>query len=393
MESCGLTADVFPTARHPIVFGRRVLDPSLPTMMFYGHYDVVPSGDIALWNEEPFSGVIKDGRMYGRGTADSKGQSVAILLGIKAAVDVAGDSTSNVAVLLDGEEEIGSPNLSDFLRANSAIVAADCVYIGDGPSHSSGRPLLALGCRGLLVTQLTAVDRRPDLHSGHYGGVAHNPVWRLMDALKRLTASDRRVPAAELTREVREVTVTIGEMLDAMPYPEDQAPYAAGLTDHDVKSRLSIEPAINVSGLAAGYVGRGFKTSIPSSASARVDIRLVPDQTPKGVFQAMVDMLDAAGLDVSVDLIAASPPAATKPDDPWVGRVAAILRDVYDAVPVVVPSLGGTVPMWAFTEGLGIPTVIVPQAGADQRNHAPNENYDLGYLPRGALTAARLVSG
>jgi acetylornithine deacetylase/succinyl-diaminopimelate desuccinylase-like protein len=385
MERFGLTAAMHASHGNPIVLGRRDGIPGAPTVLFYGHYDVQPAGATGLWTSPPFDPEVRDGRLYGRGAADSKGQLLAMIGGIASALEVQPELSVNIRFLAEGEEEIGSPNLHRFVQQHRDALRADAGYLGDGAIHPSGRPVVALGSRGLLCVELTAQDDRTDLHSGNYGGVVESPALRLAEVL----ASLRDHELLQLG-----VTTPASSVLDGLSQLEAPAlPIGArrDVAPDEYWLRVCTQPSLNLSGLQSGYVGPGFQTSIPASATARLDIRLVPGQSPALVHNALVAHVEGLGLEVEVQLLAATPPAQTEPGHPWAALVADHLEDVYGTTPVVLPVLPGTVPMGVFVETLGVPTLVVPHANADQRNHAANENLDLDLMQRGVRTVAGLL--
>jgi acetylornithine deacetylase/succinyl-diaminopimelate desuccinylase-like protein len=385
MERFGLRAEVRASDGNPIVLGRRDASDQAPTVLFYGHYDVQPAGSLEGWTTPPFRPSVRDGRMFGRGTADSKGQLLAMLAGISAAAEVQPRLPCNVLFLAEGEEEIGSPNLQGFVERHRDELLADAAYMGDGAIHPSGRPLMALGSRGLLCVELAARDERHDLHSGNFGGIVDSPAFRLSETLLSLQDNELfQLGAAPPSS----ATLDGLSQLEPPALPAGTS-YGDELDDYWV--RVCTRPSLNVSGLEAGYVGPGFQTVIPARAVARVDVRLVPGQRPTDVYEALAAHVQGLGLGVTTHWIAGTPPAQTDPGHIWVRTVAAQLEAAYGKPPVILPVLPGTVPMGVFVEALGIPTLVVPHANADQRNHAIDENLQLSSLQLGARTVARLL--
>lgn len=385
MQRFGLQAAVKATEGNPVVLGRREGAPGGPTLLFYGHYDVQPPGELDRWTTPPFLPQVRDGRMFGRGTADSKGQLLAMLGGLAAAVEVLPELPVDVVFLAEGEEEIGSPSLQRFVQLHRDELRADAGYMGDGAIHPSGRPLMALGSRGLLCVELIAADERGDLHSGNYGGIVDSPALRLSEVLLSLRESELLQPGTESPPSA------VLDRLAQLEPPTLPAGSRPGLSPDEYWVRVCTQQSLNVSGLQSGYVGPGFQTVIPSSAVARIDIRLVPGQSPDHLYDALAAHVADLDLAVTVRRIAGTPPAQTDPDHPWPHTVAKHLETVYGTAPVILPLLPGTVPMGVFVQTLGVPIIVVPHANADQRNHAADENLRMGSLQRGARTVAHLL--
>ncbi|WP_051792553.1 M20/M25/M40 family metallo-hydrolase [Amycolatopsis jejuensis] len=384
----GFDVSLLGTPTHPLVAGRRLVDPSLPTILVYGHYDVQPVGRLEDWHSAPFDPVVRDGRLHGRGTADSKGQLVAAVAGIDLAHRL-GAPPCNVVLIADGEEEIGSPNLAATCTQHRDLLAADLVMAVDGSIHPSGRPVLALGARGLLCLELVATDQRVPLHSGNFGGAVPSPADRIARALVALGSPDGAL-APPLAADAVTPTGDVLALVDALPAPElpDGVP-ARPAAEH--YRRILLHPTFNVSSMEAGYTGPGFATTIPTSARARVDARLVPDQDPERLAQQVRDRLQELGIDVEVRMLARMPPTSTTPLDSASAAVTAALEQAYGRPPVVLPRLAGTVPVSILSDLLGVPAMVVPHGNPDQNNHAPNENLVIGQLRRAAEAMARTV--
>jgi acetylornithine deacetylase/succinyl-diaminopimelate desuccinylase-like protein len=375
LTGLGLEAESLPTARHPMILGRWDKRPGAPTVILYGHYDVQPPEPLELWLSPPFEPTIRDGRIWARGIGDNKGQHFAQLMAIEAHLKVAGTLPCNVIVLLEGEEEIGSPHIADFVREHRDRLKADLVVTADGPLHTSGAPIVTFGVRGVASFELRARTASRDMHSGNYGGVAPNAIWTLVHALATMKAPDGRITidglrdrivpptnaereaAAKLPLDLPEVMRDLGlKRLDA---PEDRPFY----------DRLMFEPTLTINGLHGGYGGAGSKTVLPAEAIAKCDIRLVEAMTPEDIFAKVRAHLARHAPEV----IAAS-------------RIGA------GQEPLLFPCLGGSLPDYVFTKILGLPAFGTPYANADEANHAPNENLELDLFHRGIRTGAALLS-
>ncbi|MBA2529882.1 MAG: M20/M25/M40 family metallo-hydrolase [Euzebyales bacterium] len=397
MRRSGLSARLLATRNKPVVYGERLVATDRPTVLVYGHYDVQPVDPLDAWDSPPFEPIVRHGRLYGRGTSDNKGQHLAQLLGIRATLAVAGELPVNVKVVLEGEEECSSPHLAEFVEGNRELLAADVVYTSDGPVHDSGEPTVVLGVRGILCLELRARGARSDLHSGNRGGVVPNPAWELVRLLATMVDAEGTVTVDGFGEGVTPPTDAERAAIERLPvdvdahlrtYGIDRLPPPEGLGFYD---RLMLRPTLNIAGLASGSTGEGFKTIVPATAMARIDVRLVPDQDPDGVFAAVAAHVAARAPGVEVTRVGAMPPSRTPVDNPYTQAVVGALTDVWGREPLVLPSLGGTLPDYVFTRLLGLPSLLVPYANADQANHAPNENLELERFYTGIRTCAAVL--
>lgn len=362
VRACGLTGEVVGTAGHPAVVGRRPGPPGAPRLTFYGHYDVQPADAADGWTSAPFAPTLRDGRLYGRGSADNKAQHLAVLHGLRALLAARPDLPVDVSVIIDGEEEITSPSLGPVLLAHRVAVGSDLVVATDGAMHRSGAPTVVRGCRGLVYVEVAVTGAERELHGGSYGGAVPNAASRLVAALASLHDADGRVAVAGFP--------------DSTADPEAPA----------------LRPHLGIAGLGGGFQGQGMKTVVPHRAHAKVECRLVPGQPAREVGAAVVAHLERfAG--VSARVIGATDPYRCAADEPWLGTVADALARVGGTAPEVVTSLGGTLPLAALADGLDAPVLLVPLAGADQNNHGVDENvrvddYRYGMRAAVAITAA-----
>ncbi|MBU2695674.1 hypothetical protein CCO04_11315 [Pimelobacter sp. 30-1] len=373
MEACGFAGRVVETAGHPAVVGRRPGPPGAPRLVFYGHYDVQPAAAADGWSSAPFAPEQRDGRVYGRGSADNKGQHLAVLHGLHALLAAHPGLPIDLTVIVDGEEEITSPSLGPVLAAHRSAVGADLVVATDGALHPSGAPTVVRGCRGLVYLDVSAVGADRDLHGGTYGGAVDNAVTLLVGALASLHAADG--------------TVAVAGFADGALAPDPDP------RDPDGR-RPVLVPHVGLAGIGGGHQGPGMKTVVPHRAHAKVECRLVPGQSA-----VRVGALVAAHLErsrgVSARVIGVTEPYRCAPGDPVLDEVAAAIGSAGGAEPVVVTSLGGTLPLAVLAEGLDAPVLLVPLAGADQNNHGVDENLrvdDFRYGMRAAAAIAAAVA-
>ncbi len=394
MDDAGLDTTVVETARYPIVYGERHVDETLPTVVFYGHYDVQPPGDPDLWETPAFEPTVRDGSVYARGAGDNKGQFVTHLFALDAVPDA--DLACNVKVLVEGGEESGSVGLLDYLHDEPTEIAdADLIYAADGPMHRSRRPTLIYGNRGVLSVQLDLERADADLHSGNFGGPVPNAANDLVRALS--TAFDGTHPTIEGVGDDLAVTDADREMVADIPVDEaalraelgvDEFVLASGKTYYE---RLLLEPTCTVNGLRAGYGGEGTKTIIPHRATAKLDFRLVPDQDPETVLERVREHFRRVDPAIEVTAHSSFPPMKTPLDTPAADAVAAALKSAWGREPVELPLLGGSLPAAHFREALDVPVLVVPYANPDQWNHSPNEHLDLNCLHNGVRTSAGVL--
>jgi acetylornithine deacetylase/succinyl-diaminopimelate desuccinylase-like protein len=397
MADAGAAARLIDTGGYPVVFGEVRSPGATRTVLVYGHYDVQPPEPLDAWETPPFEPSIRNGRIYARGAGDNKGQMFAHLKAVEAVLRVRGRLPVNLKLCYEGEEEVSSRNLPKFVERHRDLLAADMVYASDGPMHPSG-PLVFFGCRGVLTLELTAQGARRDLHSGNYGGIAPAPARRLVQALASLWDTRGRVAVKGFYNRVRPPSAADRRVLRQTPV--DFAALAKDLGVAPVTGRsaaayyrrLLLEPNLNVAGLTSGYQGPGSKTIIPSVARAKLDVRLVMDQTPDEIEAKIAAHLRRHRFgDVELARHGAMAPSRTPVDHPLGRAVIRAVTQAWGRPPVVLPNLGGSIPDWLFTQVLGVPSVWVPYAPHDEANHAPNESTTVeGFINGVRSTAAAL---
>jgi acetylornithine deacetylase/succinyl-diaminopimelate desuccinylase-like protein len=398
MEAVGLAARIIETAGSPIVFGERRSPGARRTLLFYGHYDVQPVEPLDQWVSPPFEPTIRNGRIYARGSGDNKGQHFAHLKAIEAVLATAHELPVNVKVLLDGEEEKGSPNLAAFVRDHRELLAADYVYTSDGPYHPSWRPIIRCGVRGILFIELEVRGANRDLHSGNWGGNVPNPAWRLVQLLAKMKAPDEHVRIPGFYDDVKPANVLERELVSLIPLDE-----AAICRDLGVSAlvgepglsyyeRMLFNPTLNINGLGSGYVGAGSKTIIPSTARVRLDVRLVPHQDPDVIEAGMRAFLEREGFgDVIYRPQHRMWPSKTPADHPFSQAIARAVDAGFGEPPIIYPLSGGSLPDYVFTRILGLPSLMVPYANPDENNHSPNENLEIASFFKGVRTTTAVL--
>lgn len=398
LRRAGFSARLIPTPAHPLVYAEWLGAPGRPTVLIYGHYDVQPPDPLEEWLSPPFQPTVRDGRLFARGAGDNKGQIFAQITAARAWLEVVGELPVNVKFIIEGEEETGSPHLSSFVSEHRDLLAADLVYTSDGPVHDDAHPQVVYGVRGLLYVELRARGASHDLHSGNWGGLVPNPAWTLVQLLGTMRDDTGRVIIPGFYDDVRPPTPAVKAAMARIPLDQRAAlatvgidtlppPEALGYFD-----RLMTTPTLNIAGFASGYGGHGTKTVIPSTATVKMDMRLVPDQRTDGIFANFEAHVARHAPDVEVLRLGSMEPSYTPLEHPYAAVVRRAVAIGFGTAPIDVPLLGGSLPDAVFTQTLGLPSFLVPYANADECNHAPNENIELSRFFAGTRTAAALFA-
>lgn len=398
MNSMGMSAQIFPTAGWPMVFGQRLNKPGAPTVLLYGHYDVQPPDPLDAWISPPFEPTIRDGRLYARGVGDNKGQHFANLMALETLLTCRGELPCNVKVLLEGEEEIGSPRIADFVRTHREELAADLVITSDGPVHENGMSQIVCGVRGIVSFELRARGANRDLHSGNWGNIAPNPLWTLVHLLATMKNERGEITIDGFYDNVLPLTPLEQEALARMPQDREATRDNLGLQhfdepqDRGLAERLSAWPTLTINGLHGGYSGPGSKTVLPHEAFAKCDIRLVEAQSAEEIFTKIEAHVRHYAPEVEIIRQGSMEPSKTPLDSPFTEPIRRGIIAAQGAEPLLVPALGGSLPDYVFTKILGVPAFTVPYANADESNHAPNENLEVERFFTGIKTGAAMLA-
>lgn len=388
------TAEVCPTDGHPIVYGEKMVDPALPTVLVYGHYDVQPADPLDLWTSGPFEPVIKDGKIYARGACDDKGQ---FYMHIKAFEVMAKTNTlqCNVKMMIEGEEEVGSSNLGKFLETHVDKLKADIVLVSDTSMISMEHPSIETGLRGLAYLEVEVTGPNRDLHSGVYGGGVANPINELCKMIASLHDENKHITIPGFYDKVQELTDAERKALNDAPFDLDE--YKQDLKVNDVAGekgystieRTGIRPTLDVNGIWGGYIGEGAKTVLPSKAYAKISMRLVPNQVSDEItnmFQKHFESLATPGTTVKVTPHHGGEPVVTPTDGKAYQAAAKAIQTTFGKDPIPTRG-GGSIPIIALFERiLGLKTVLLG-FGLDNDNiHSPNEKYDVANYYKGIET-------
>ncbi|MBI3537535.1 MAG: M20/M25/M40 family metallo-hydrolase [Chloroflexi bacterium] len=398
LRAHGLDVQSFDTPGNPILVGR-ARGKSARTLLFYNHYDVQPPEPLELWTTPPYQPTVRDGALYARGSKDDKGELIARLAAVDAARSAHnGELPCGVTFVVEGEEEIGSPHIAEFVQTHKELLKSDCAIWEEGGMDSEGRPVISLGRRGVLGVELEVKTISRDAHSGS-AHILPSAAWRLVWALASLKDRAENILIPGFYDAVKPVSALDAKIIAARPSDEEHTKqeysvkeFLRGVTG-DAYKRAVFQPTCNVQGITTGYQGAGNKTVIPARATAKLDFRLVPDQDPRDIFEKLKQHLARAGFaDVDVKWNGAMWPSRQDSNDPSVKLHARTAREVYGKDAVMIPIGGGSSPVYAFAGPLNIP-VISPGVGYDgSRTHSPNENVRLEDFYNAARHIARIVN-
>ena len=394
-----LTVRTLETPGNPVVYAEWLGAPGKLTVLVYGHYDVQPADPLEKWTSAPFAPTVRDGRLYARGVSDDKGPMLIPIKVAQSFFEVTRALPINVKFMFEGEEEIGSRSLDDFIRDNKALLAADVVLSADGAMWRINEPSLTVGSRGLAGLELTITGAGKDLHSGRHGGGVANPLHAMARLIASLHDEHGRVAVAGFYDHVRELTPT--ERADIATLPFDEAAYLAqvgapatfGEAGYTTLERQWTRPTVEVNGMWGGYEGPGSKTITPSEAHAKITCRLVPDQDPAAIVALVARHFEAsvpAGTRLSITASDHGARAASIAEDHFALEAASVaLRAVYGVRPLIV-RMGGTVPIAELLQRhMGLDTVFFSFSTADEDYHAPNEFFRVHRLHEGLEAWAR----
>jgi acetylornithine deacetylase/succinyl-diaminopimelate desuccinylase-like protein len=388
------------TPGNPIVYGDWLhAAPGAPTILFYGHYDVQPVDPLDLWESPPFEATIRDGEIYARGAADDKGQVFMHLKAIEAHLKKAASMPVNIRLVIEGEEEVGSRNLDDFVKANKSLLKADVVVISDSAMFDRGVPSICYSLRGLAYFQIDLRGTKSDLHSGVFGGAVANPAMVLAQILAQMKDRGGRIKIPGFYDDVRPLSDEERGAWKKLPFSEKKykkdlgAPKLAGERDYSVLERIWARPTFEVNGLLSGFTGDGAKTVIPAVAMAKVSMRLVPDQHPDKIgdlFEAYLKDVAPGTVELKVTRMHGGKPWITEYSNPFVQAAGRAIEQGFGKSPVFCRE-GGSIPVVStFQEELGIPAVLFGVGLPDENAHAPNEKLDLSNFHNGIVASAIL---
>ena len=395
LTAAGLdNATLFETPGHPVVYAEKIVDAVKPTVLVYGHYDVQPADPYELWNTPPFEPTIRNERIYARGACDDKGQFYMHIKAIEAMMATDG-LPCNVKVMIEGEEEIGSDHLGPFVAEHRDMLKADVILISDTSIISNETPSLETGLRGLSYVEVDVTGANRDLHSGVYGGGVANPINVLCEMIASLHDETGRITIPGFYDQVIELSDTERNELAKAPFDLDEYKRdlaindVMGETGYSTTERTSIRPTLDVNGIWGGYTGEGAKTVLPSKASAKISMRLVPNQTPEQITELFTKHFTAiapAGVTVRVKPHHGGMPYVTPVDSVEFEAASKAFEDAWSKKPVPTRG-GGSIPITAlFEKELGIKSILMGFGLDSDALHSPNESYGLFNFYKGIET-------
>ena len=400
MRKIGLTAKVHPTKGHPVVVGEwRKAPKGAKTVLVYGHYDVQPAEPLELWHSPPFEPTVRNGNIYARGSVDDKGQLYLHIKAIEAHLTARGKLPVNLIVLAEGEEEVGSENLAEFIQSHAKELACDAVVISDSSMFAPGLPSILSSLRGLAYFQIEVQGPASDLHSGIYGGAVMNPAMALARILATMHDANGHIAIDGFYDDVRDWGDAARKEIGGLPFDEARfrdetgAPALFGEKGYSTLERLWMRPTCEVNGMLSGYTGEGAKTVLPAKAMAKVSCRLVPDQSPDKIdklMRAHIARVTPPGVRVTVEQLHGGMPWRANLDGPLFDAARRALAAAFDREPVITGE-GGSIPVVGdFQRILKAPVLLVGFGLPGENAHAPNEwmseeNYFKGMRAMAAL--------
>jgi acetylornithine deacetylase/succinyl-diaminopimelate desuccinylase-like protein len=394
LKAGALRAEVFETKGHPVVYAEKLIAPDAPTVLVYGHYDVQPADPLELWHTEPFDPQVRDAKIFARGSADDKGQFFMHVKALELMIQT-GTLETNVKFLIEGEEEVGSPNLESFVAAHKELLKADVILISDSALLSLDTPSLDIGMRGLSYIQVEVTGPNRDLHSGVYGGAVANPITMLAKMIASCHDKDNHITIPGFYDDVLEVSEAERAMLAKAPFNEEEYKDDLGVKQlwgekgFSTHERTGIRPTLELNGIWGGYTGEGSKTVLPSKAFAKISARLVPNQSSEKISKLLVrhfESIAPAGVTVKVHEYHGGEPYMTPIDSSAYRAASRAFAATFGKEPIPVRG-GGSIPICAILEReLGVKIVFMG-FGLDSDNlHSPNEKFDIGNYYKGIET-------
>lgn len=399
LQSAGLSAELVETPGHPIVYAEWLKKPGAPTVMVYGHYDVQPPDPLNEWVTPPFEPTVREGKIYARGATDDKGQMLTHIQSVKAWLQAAGSLPVNVKFVIEGEEEVGSNNLENFLEARKAQLKCDVAVISDTSQYAPGIPAVTYGLRGIIAAQVTLHGPKQDLHSGVFGGSIANPVNALARIVGALHDDNGRVQIPGFYDDVQELTAEERKEWSNLPFSEPDylaqlgtsAPW--GEAGYSTLERRWARPTCDVNGIYGGYQGEGPKTIIPARATAKITCRLVPGQSADKIVAGLKAFVTAhcrPGLRIEFQEYHGAPATVCDLNSPYMQAARDAIAAGFDRPPVMIRE-GGTIPVvGTFKKVLGVDTLLLGWGQNTDNLHGPNEHFSLDDYQRGIRSSAHL---
>lgn len=398
MKQAGLTkTEIFETDGHPIVYGEWLGAPGKPTILIYGHYDVQPVDPLDEWETPPFEPDIRDNKIFARGATDDKGQLFIHMKSFEAFLKAGSTPPVNVKYIIEGEEEVGSTSLEPFIKEHQELLACDAILISDTSLYADGVPTITYGLRGLTYAEIEVKGPSQDLHSGSYGGAVTNPVNALAQIIAKMHDENGKITIPGIYDDVRPITEEEKENLKRLDHNEEElrqeveAPALAGENNFTALERIWARPTFDVNGIIGGFTGDGAKTIIPSKASAKVSMRLVPDQDPDKVADMLekhIKSLAPDSVEVTVHKGHGGKPFITPLHEKAMKAAAKAMSKSFGKETVFMRE-GGSIPIVnVFKDRLNAPVVLMGFGLNSENLHSPNEHFSLTHFKLGVLASA-----
>ncbi len=394
IEAGATRVEICPTDGYPIVYGEKMIDPKLPTVLVYGHYDVQPADPYELWHSPPFEPVVKDGKIYARGACDDKGQMYMHIKAFELMMQT-NQLSCNVKFMIEGEEEVGSSNLATFVKNNKERLKADVVLISDTSMIANDTPSIDVGLRGLSYIEVEVTGPNRDLHSGVYGGAVANPINILAKMIASMHDENNHITIPGFYDKVVELTAAERTALNKAPFDIEDFKSDLGIADvwgekgYNTIERTGIRPTLDVNGIWGGYTGEGSKTVLPSKAFAKISMRLVPNQSSDEItalFKKHFESIAPAGVKVVVKPHHGGEPVVTPTDSPAYLAAAKAMQTTFGKEPIPTRG-GGSIPIVAlFEKELGLKSVLMGFGLDSDALHSPNEHYGIFNFLKGIET-------
>jgi acetylornithine deacetylase/succinyl-diaminopimelate desuccinylase-like protein len=393
-EAGAANCEILPATGNPVVYGDKIIDPSLPTILVYGHYDVMPVDPVELWESPPFMPEVRNGMIYARGADDDKGQTFLQMKAFELMVRT-GTLPCNVKFMIEGEEETGSPNLPSFCRENKDRLKSDIILVSDTHMISMECPSITIGLRGITFMEIEVTGPNRDLHSGRFGGAVSNPANALARIIASMTDENGKITIPGFYQDVAEISQEEREELAKEPYDEAEFKSAIGVDalygerGFSAKERTGIRPSLDVNGIWSGYIGEGSKTVLPSKAFAKISMRLVPEQDPDKIarlFESYVMSIAPPWIKVKVKYLHGGKAYVSPIDTIGYRAASKAILESFGKKPVPVRS-GGSIPIISEFEAiLGVKSILMGFGLASDDAHSPNEHFPLENFFKGIET-------
>ncbi len=401
LKKSGMTkTEIFPTDGHPVVYGEWLGAPGKPTVLIYGHYDVQPADPLDLWNSPPFEPVVKDGKIYARGANDNKGQHFIHIKSVEAFFKSLGKPPINIKFILEGEEEIGSDNLPKFISDHKDLLKCDAILISDTSMYDAGVPTITYGLRGLLYMEVEVTGANRDLHSGSFGGAVANPINELAKIIAKLQDKDQKATIPNFYKDVLKLSKKEKENFESLKFSDKK--YAKDLHVKELQGekgfstleRLWTRPTLDCNGILGGFTEKGAKTVLPSKATAKISMRLVPNQDPKKIaaeFTKHVKKMAPKSVTVEVRTLHYGFPVVVPLDSEAIVAASKAVSKAFSKKTVYTRE-GGSIPIVVdFMKLLKAPAILMGFGLDSDDIHSPNEHFRLENFEKGLLSSAYFI--